>query len=134
MTPDMLTRVFDLFVQGERTLDRAEGGLGIGLTLVRRLVEMHGGAVEAGSPGPGRAATFTVRLPAVAAARGGRRGAAPAPAASRERRRVLIVEDNADAREMLALPARAWRATRCTRRPTGRPGSRPSWRCGRTSR
>ncbi|HWW78088.1 MAG TPA: HAMP domain-containing sensor histidine kinase, partial [Steroidobacteraceae bacterium] len=66
IAPELLPRVFDLFVQGERTLDRAQGGLGIGLTLVRRLVELHGGTVSASSDGPGRGSAFTVRLPKVA--------------------------------------------------------------------
>src|SRR5205814_8096569 len=65
--PELLTRVFELFVQGDRTLERSAGGLGIGLTLVRQLVELHGGTVEASSPGAGRGSTFTVRLPVFAA-------------------------------------------------------------------
>jgi signal transduction histidine kinase len=65
MSPHMIERVFDLFFQGERTLDRAGGGLGIGLTLVRRLVEMHGGTVEAHSGGLGQGSEFVVRLPEV---------------------------------------------------------------------
>ena len=69
----MLPKVFELFTQVERTLDRAEGGLGIGLTLVRRLVEMHGGRVEARSAGPGSGSEFEVRLPLVRAWRPGRR-------------------------------------------------------------
>lgn len=60
---ELLPRVFELFLQGDRSLDRAEGGLGIGLTLVRRLTEMHGGSVEAHSDGPGRGSEFVVRLP-----------------------------------------------------------------------
>ncbi len=96
---DLIGRVFDLFVQGDRALDRAQGGLGIGLTLVRRLVELHGGTVEARSAGLGRGSTFTVRLPAIAPALG---SSTPAPKrAGREPRRVLIIEDNEDAREML---------------------------------
>ncbi len=67
MTPDLVPRVFDLFTQGERTLDRSQGGLGLGLTLVRRLVEMHGGTVAAKSDGPGRGSEFIVRLPALPA-------------------------------------------------------------------
>jgi CheY-like chemotaxis protein len=63
MTPELMHEVFDLFRQGARTLDRSQGGLGIGLTLVRRLVEMHGGRVEAESAGPGSGSTFTVTLP-----------------------------------------------------------------------
>jgi PAS domain S-box-containing protein len=96
---ELLPRVFDLFVQGDRSLERTGGGLGIGLTLVRRLVELHGGTVNAASAGPGRGSTFTVLLPALAepAAPGaGTRSLALGPA-----RRVLLVEDNDDAREML---------------------------------
>jgi PAS domain S-box-containing protein len=97
---DMLLRIFDLFTQGHRELDRSQGGLGIGLTLVKRLVELHGGSIDAASDGPGYGSTFTVRLaripaPALAVP------AAPAPPAARASRRVLIVEDNADSREML---------------------------------
>jgi CheY-like chemotaxis protein len=99
IAPEMLRRVFDLFVQGERTLERSQGGLGIGLTLARRIVELHGGTVTAESGGIGCGSTFTVRLPRVAPL------SAPdlvQPAVSRERpRRILVVEDNADAREML---------------------------------
>jgi signal transduction histidine kinase len=59
----MKTRVFDLFVQSERSADRAQGGLGIGLTLVKNLIELHGGSVEAESAGRGHGATFRIRLP-----------------------------------------------------------------------
>jgi signal transduction histidine kinase/CheY-like chemotaxis protein len=96
----LLPRVFDLFVQGAQPPDRERGGLGIGLTLVRRLVEMHGGTVEASSAGAGRGSTFTLRLPAVAPPVAGRaRERAPEPVQAS--RRVLIVEDNADSRDML---------------------------------
>ncbi len=63
MDPALLARIFDLFVQGEQSLDRSEGGLGIGLTLVKRLVEMHEGSIHASSEGPGRGSEFIVRLP-----------------------------------------------------------------------
>jgi signal transduction histidine kinase len=63
IAPDILPRIFDLFAQADQGLDRSQGGLGIGLTLVRRLVELHGGSVEAASPGPGRGSTFRVHLP-----------------------------------------------------------------------
>ena len=101
---DLLDRVFDLFVQQPQALDRARGGLGLGLTLVKRLVELHDGSVAASSAGPGRGSTFTVTLPAASATAGtpavATRGAPPVP---RARRRVLVVEDNVDARESLEL-------------------------------
>jgi signal transduction histidine kinase/CheY-like chemotaxis protein len=101
LAPGSAERMFDLFVQGERGLDRAAGGLGVGLALVKRLTEMHGGSVAGESAGPGQGATFTVRLPAVLAP-----SAAAAPAALEiaprmQPRRVLIVEDNDDTRQML---------------------------------
>ncbi len=100
MAGTLLPRVFDLFVQGERSRDRGKGGLGIGLTLVKRLMEMHGGTVTAASEGPGRGSVFTVRCPAVPAAA----EAPPTPptrAAASGPRRVVLVEDSADARQML---------------------------------
>jgi CheY-like chemotaxis protein/anti-sigma regulatory factor (Ser/Thr protein kinase) len=103
MPADLLPRVFDLFVQGRRGLDRAGGGLGLGLTLVRRLVELHGGRVEAHSEGPGRGSVFTVRLPALAAAPAGPAAAPTASAAPTPSRRVLVAEDNDDSREMLQV-------------------------------
>ena len=92
---DMLSSVFDLFTQVDRSLDRSQGGLGIGLTLVRRLVEMHGGSVRAYSEGPTRGSEFVVRLPALPetkpAAGEGRSQAAgdqrPPPAPRPDRRR-----------------------------------------------
>jgi two-component system CheB/CheR fusion protein len=98
---NMLESVFELFVQSNRTLDRAAGGLGVGLTLVRSLVAMHGGSVVAQSDGEGRGSEFVVRLPLVAA------GPAPAPPVLRGRQplresaKVIIVEDNTDSRELL---------------------------------
>jgi PAS domain S-box-containing protein len=102
IAPELLSRVFDLFVQGERTLDRAQGGLGIGLTLVRRLVELHGGTVSAFSEGPGRGSAFTVRLPKVAAPQSTQPSPAQFPCDSVSRR-VLVIEDNRDAREMFRM-------------------------------
>jgi PAS domain S-box-containing protein len=99
------TKVFDLFTQGDRTLARSEGGLGIGLTLVRNLVELHGGRVEAHSEGPGRGSEFVVRLPALglpAAAESPGDEPAPVPRPG-ECRRILLVEDNQDAADSLAL-------------------------------
>jgi PAS domain S-box-containing protein len=102
IAPELLPSVFELFVQGERNLDRGTGGLGVGLNLVRRLVELHGGRVEAASPGPGRGSVFTVRLPALAEAPEEPGPSVAAPAAS-SRKRILVVEDNADNREMMHI-------------------------------
>jgi PAS domain S-box-containing protein len=102
--PDMLGRVFDLFVQSERATDRAQGGLGIGLTLVRKLVELHGGRVHASSEGPGTGSEFVVRLPALPASVTAKPRTNGAPGAGAVmRRRVLLVDDNVDAAESLAL-------------------------------
>jgi len=101
ISADALPRIFDLFAQGERTLDRSQGGLGIGLTLVRRLVELNGGTIEAHSDGLDRGSVFSVRLPTISApTTDTTEPAAPAPSGG-HRRRVLIVEDNDDARDML---------------------------------
>jgi PAS domain S-box-containing protein len=100
IAPELLPRVFDLFVQGSRSLDRTEGGLGIGLSMVKRIVEMHGGEVSVRSEGPRRGSTFELRLP-LAQTPGSDR---PAPIAlEAPRRRVLIVDDNADAADSLGL-------------------------------
>jgi two-component system, sensor histidine kinase len=98
--PSLLPRVFDLFVQGEERLERSRGGLGIGLTLVRRLVELHHGSVAAVSAGTGRGTTFVVRLPRIDAPQDALSSADGADA-TRGGLRVLIVEDNDDAREMM---------------------------------
>jgi signal transduction histidine kinase/CheY-like chemotaxis protein len=101
--PLMLSRVFELFAQADNSLDRAQGGLGIGLTLVRSLVELHGGSVSAASSGRGEGSTFAVRLPRLRGAR------PPGPAGATETaervasRRILLIEDNADVREGLRL-------------------------------
>jgi CheY-like chemotaxis protein len=100
IAPHLLPEMFKLFTQGERSIDRSEGGLGIGLTIVQRLVEMHGGRIEAHSDGPSLGSTFVVWLPA-----------APAPAEhvpmnaqnkGGQRRRVLIVDDNVDTAQGMA--------------------------------
>ena len=105
ISAEMLPGIFEMFAQVDRSLERSQGGLGIGLTLVRRLVEMHGGTIEARSEGIGRGSEFVVRLPV--------RGERPEPArpefrpAGRERpapapRRILVVDDNHDAARSLA--------------------------------
>ena len=101
---ELLPRVFELFVQGDRSIERAEGGLGIGLTLVRTFVAMHGGSVSASSEGPGKGSEFVIRLPALPVlpvpAAPPSKPAAPGSAA--RGRRVLVVDDNEDAADMLA--------------------------------
>ena len=107
LTRDLLPRVFDLFVQGPRAIDRQEGGLGLGLTLVKQLVQLHGGSVLAESPGPDQGSTFTVRLP-IAAVAPHRPDVETRRAPAERVRRILIVDDNADALEMLSSLVRAW--------------------------
>jgi signal transduction histidine kinase len=101
IAPELLPRIFDLFTQDERPADPRPDGLGVGLALVRRLVELHGGRAEASSDGPGCGSVFVVRLPRIAAPRGETVRAAGPPAG--QRRRALIVEDDVDARKMLRL-------------------------------
>jgi signal transduction histidine kinase/DNA-binding response OmpR family regulator len=100
----LLPRVFELFVQGERSLDRSQGGLGVGLTLVQRIVELHQGRVEATSDGAGRGSEFRVILPCIASV-GADSPSGPQPAAAPRNvsgRRVLVVDDNADAADSIA--------------------------------
>jgi two-component system CheB/CheR fusion protein len=135
LSPELLPTIFDLFTQADRSLDRAQGGLGIGLTLVRRLVELHGGQVSASSPGPGHGSEFVVRLPiAEPGSRAADQGRdADTPEATEHRptltspcrsvldpgsaipnqtttgaRRVLIVEDHTDAAQTLADLLELW--------------------------
>ena len=104
--PELLPHVFDLFIQADRSLERKQGGLGLGLTLVRRLVEMHGGRVEATSAGQGRGSAFTIRLPRLdveataplAVATPGAPDRPEGPA-----RRILVVDDHQDSTDSLAL-------------------------------
>jgi len=111
ITPDFLPHVFDLFRQADSSSARRQGGLGLGLALARRLVEMHGGAIKAGSPGEGQGATFTITLPA----RSGHRTTTEMQAVeikktlnvsgkpSLDGLRILVVDDEADARDLLAI-------------------------------
>jgi hypothetical protein len=99
----MLSRVFDMFLQVDRSLEKARGGLGVGLSLDKGLVELHGGSIEAHSEGIGRGSEFVVRLPIVPALQAQRphrprKEPAPAPA----RRRILVADDNRDSATSLA--------------------------------
>ena len=110
ISPELQSRIFELFVQGDRSLDRSQGGLGIGLTLVKRLVEMHGGSVAVFSRGTGKGSEFTARFPALPEPRGhqdpalsGVRG----PAGDAPGKRIMVVDDNVDACESIAMILRA---------------------------
>jgi CheY-like chemotaxis protein/anti-sigma regulatory factor (Ser/Thr protein kinase) len=100
---DMLPKVFDIFMQVERSIEDAHGGLGIGLALVRKLVEMHGGTVEAHSPGEGRGSTFTIRLPLAVERNALSTHADKVRTEASPSLRSLIVDDNLDAAESLAI-------------------------------
>jgi PAS domain S-box-containing protein len=104
IAPDLLPRLFDLFVQSDRRPEGAEGGLGLGLALVRSLVDLHGGTVEARSDGPGCGSEFTVRLP-VATAQAQERTSSTSVSTRKpaeRRHRILVVDDNVDAAELLS--------------------------------
>ena len=113
--PELLPRVFELFVQGETSLARPQGGLGIGLTLVRRLVGLHGGRVTAHSSGANLGSEFTVWLPLATrpAEESGDTGALSSPADASPRR-VLVVDDNVDAAEGAAIILRTAGHAACT--------------------
>ena len=109
IAPEMLTRIFDMFMQGETTIDRTDGGMGIGLTLVKKLVELHRGNVRAYSRGKGSGSEFVVRLPLVP----GQHAATPQPpknlsaqAQAQQPRRLLVIEDNPDIRDLLRVKLR----------------------------
>jgi len=100
---DMLPRVFEMFTQVDRSLERSQGGLGIGLSLVRGLVELHGGSVEARSEGPGQGSEFLVRLSIHPPARAAHAASNDSRQAAPPRHRILVVDDNRDAADSLAL-------------------------------
>jgi CheY-like chemotaxis protein len=106
LSEDVLPRVFDLFMQSSRSLDRSQGGLGIGLTLVKELIGLHGGTVEAHSAGPGKGSEFVVRLPMLSGKATKALEATSPKEASADQpvsRRVLVVDDNEDEASGLAM-------------------------------
>jgi signal transduction histidine kinase/CheY-like chemotaxis protein len=103
MQPELIARVFDLFTQGERTSDRSQGGLGLGLALVKTLVQLHGGTVSAASSGPGQGSVFTVELPCVPAQADSVPERSVAMLDHGARLRCLVVDDNEDAAQMLSM-------------------------------
>ncbi|MET0404832.1 MAG: ATP-binding protein [Cystobacter sp.] len=113
LAPDMLGRVFNLFEQAERPLDRSQGGLGIGLTMVKNLVELHGGTIEARSEGLGQGSEFIVRIPLVEESTAPKPAPEPVAAAAvpSSARRILVVDDNLDAADTLAELLQTWEHT-----------------------
>ncbi|MGZ5169071.1 MAG: hybrid sensor histidine kinase/response regulator [Burkholderiales bacterium] len=105
--PDIINAVFDLFTQDTHTLARSEGGLGIGLTIVKRLVELHGGKVDVASEGLGHGAQFTVSFPRVRAQLESKESARN-DASRVSTKRVLVIDDNADIRESLGMLLKMW--------------------------
>jgi PAS domain S-box-containing protein len=106
IAPEFLPRIFDVFIQGDRSLARSQGGLGIGLTLVKRLVEMHGGTVAASSAGLGEGSEFVIRLPALSEAQirtTQERPGVQSHVIHAPKRRVLVVDDNVDAAKSIAM-------------------------------
>jgi PAS domain S-box-containing protein len=110
MEPEFISRMFNLFVQADTTLSRTRGGLGIGLTLVRRLVELHGGSVSATSPGLSKGSEFVVRLPISSQAHGKARGRiySPSELSKHAGRRILVVDDNVDAATSVGHLLKMW--------------------------
>jgi PAS domain S-box-containing protein len=102
ISPQMMPRLFEMFTQAQDALDRSQGGLGLGLALVRGIVQLHGGSVSARSEGEGRGSEFTVRLPLGRASRAPQTGAQAASLAGAERLKILVIDDNEDAAEMCA--------------------------------
>jgi signal transduction histidine kinase len=115
IAPEMLPRIFDAFLQVDPAIDRAGGGLGVGLTVVHRLAELHGGRIDASSE-VGKGSTFALRIPSVHAAAADTDAAmapssgrkAPGGAAPATRKRVLVVDDNVDSAEMMVLLVQSW--------------------------
>lgn len=108
LSAELIDSMFELFQQGARSLDRSQGGLGVGLTIARALVEMHGGRIAARSKGEGQGSEFTVWLPRLAAADAPRPAAVVADGPPSATRRVLVVDDNTDAAQSLAAVVESW--------------------------
>jgi CheY-like chemotaxis protein len=102
IAPEVLPAIFNMFVQEHQAIDRADGGLGLGLTIVRSMVELHGGTVKAHSAGRGHGSEFTIRLPICTAEATVKAATATAQQPAVEGRRILVVDDNADAADLLA--------------------------------
>jgi len=100
ISPELLPRIFDLFVQADRSLDRTQGGLGIGLSIVKRLVDMHDGSVSVSSEGMGKGSTFQIRLPLTDSVVTDESSSSGASGSSRK---ILIVDDNEDAANSLGM-------------------------------
>jgi CheY-like chemotaxis protein len=103
IAPDQLARVFEMFVQVDATLERSRDGLGLGLTLVKKFVEMHDGQIEVHSAGLGKGSEFVVRLPVLAGPPKATREPEKSPNARASARRILVVDDNRDAAKSLAM-------------------------------
>ncbi|THD02043.1 hypothetical protein B1810_16245 [Panacagrimonas perspica] len=103
MLPEMLQRAFDMFAQADTSVERSYGGLGIGLNVARRLVEMHGGTIEAASDGPGRGSRITIRLPLSTSEAGDEPVSTEGEADLSSRRRVMVVDDNEDAARIVSM-------------------------------
>lgn len=111
IAPEFLSRIFDLFTQADRSLERSQGGLGLGLTVARQVVEMHGGTIEAFSDGIGRGSEFVVTLPALERARrqpDDEQASAAETRSVKSPKRVLVVDDNRDAADTLAMLLELW--------------------------
>ena len=105
VAPEMLPMIFDMFAQADRSLEREQAGLGVGLSLARHLVEMHGGSISASSPGLGQGSAFVVKLPCVVESRLGDASQAvdAAPSDATRAQRILLADDNVDLAESLSL-------------------------------